>query len=692
MPLTGIIFSTISALLLLFLAGNTVLRQRSFAQWLFAAVLVLLAGVEVADRLALVQAFEGSVVKQLSFPIQAVLAPVLILFSLFYARTTSFRGIGWMWYLILAASCVLPASLFLYLPGDFYFSPDFSRERMIFLGEAGYWFSMGVMFSCVLALVNIEATLSALSSDERWRIKFEVLGLIAILAVLIFYYSQGLLYRTINARLLPVRTSVMILAAFLIGYSRFFRDSSVRVSVSPFVVYRSITLLAVGLYLVILGLIGEGMEHFEVPFHRVLVMVTFFGAGLGLLAMMLSNRLRRRMMVLISKHFLAQKRDYRQAWIEFTDQLAACRSVADLEQAIMSAYSESFGFAGTALYLVDRASGKYRLVAQTRFSKARPEFVPTSSLCAYFLDRNRVLNPRDSEHRLTPEETAFVLQSEAMFVVPMVYGNQLEGLIILGSQFAPGELIYEDYDLMKIMARQAAASLVSSRLSEELAESRELAAVARVSSFVIHDLKNLASSLSLMLENAETHMEDPEFQRDMLGTVRNSLGKMQRLIQRLRTVPDKNVLDIRKTDLDALCRETVAGLSGKRSSVALNYTGSPVTLMADGEEIRKVVLNLVLNAFDAVPERGTVNLECGRNGTGAFIRVSDNGHGMTEEFLRDHLWRPFRTTKDKGLGIGLYQCRQIVEAHGGSIGVESGYGKGSVFTVRLPVEHKADSC
>jgi hypothetical protein len=691
MPLQGIILSSFTALLLLLLAADTVRRQRNLANWAFAAVLTLIAGIELADRLSLVQALEPYPIRQLSFPLQAALAPVLVLFSLLYSRKTSLRDIKWVWYVILGMTFLLPASLFVLLPEDFYYAPDFRSERMIYLGEAGYWFSMGVMMACVLSLVNIEATLSALSSEERWRIKFEVIGLVGMLAVLVFYYSQGLLYRSINAGWLPARSAVFIIAVVCIGYSRFFRGSGTRVVVSQFIVYRSMTLLAVGLYLVILGLIGEGMEHFEVPYHRALVMIIFFAAGMFLIAMMLSNRLRRRAKVLLSKHFLALKRDYRTEWLAFTDKLAACRTTADLEQAILTAYGDAYGFAGAALYLRDRSKNTFRLKVQTRFSKGVPEFEPGPSLCSYFLTRNRVWNPGDAEYRPAPEEASFAARSSASLVIPMVYGEQLEGLILLGSQLVPGELIYEDYDLMKIMARQAAVSLVSARLSEEITESREIAAVARVSSFVIHDLKNLASSLSLMLENTEIHMDDPEFRQDMIVTIRNSLAKMQRLIQRLRTMPEKSTLNIQQVDLDGLCRETLAEVSSRKAQTTVHYTGSPVSLSADGEEIRKVVLNLLLNAFEAVPAQGRVTLECGKNGTDAFIRVSDNGHGMTEEYMRDHLWRPFRTTKDKGLGIGLYQCRQIVEAHGGAIGVESGYGRGSVFTVRLPLENRQTS-
>jgi putative PEP-CTERM system histidine kinase len=258
------------------------------------------------------------------------------------------------------------------------------------------------------------------------------------------------------------------------------------------------------------------------------------------------------------------------------------------------------------------------------------------------------------------------------------------GLIVFGEQLSRETYIYEDYDLMKTLAREASLSLANIKLSEELAETREVAAVAKISSFVIHDLKNHISSLSMMLENAEAHIDNPEFQADMLGTVKGTVEEMRKLIQKLRNLPEKQSLQTSPVDILALVKSEVEGMKRVRPQLQFCCEGDGVVARVDGEEFKKVVLNLLVNACDATDGKGMVTIQIGRNGETAHIRVIDNGCGMKREFMEAHLFKPFRTTKRKGLGIGLYQCRQIVEAHGGSIEARSSLNAGSAFTVHLP--------
>jgi len=260
----------------------------------------------------------------------------------------------------------------------------------------------------------------------------------------------------------------------------------------------------------------------------------------------------------------------------------------------------------------------------------------------------------------------------------------VEGLLVLGPQIVPENLIYEDYDLMKVLARQAAQAVTNLRLSEELLETRAMAAVARISSFVIHDLKNLTTSLSLVVDNAEEHIGNPDFQQDAIKTIKNTLAKMKALTQRLKAIPEKSQLASAIENIDQLSREIAAELTRSGLGKRITYQGAPSYARVDGEELKKVVANLVQNALEASGEQGPVKIETTSENGSACIRVSDTGCGMTEEFLKNHLFKAFRTTKDKGLGIGLYQCRQIVEAHGGRLEAQSEVGKGSVFTVVLP--------
>ncbi|MEA3333950.1 MAG: ATP-binding protein, partial [Pseudomonadota bacterium] len=202
----------------------------------------------------------------------------------------------------------------------------------------------------------------------------------------------------------------------------------------------------------------------------------------------------------------------------------------------------------------------------------------------------------------------------------------------------------------------------------------------KVSAFVIHDLKNQVSSLSLMVENAVDYIADPEFQEDMLETLTGTIDKMKNLIARLKNLREKPELNLVEVDLLEIVERVIRNLGRE---VELVKDGS-VLVRADGEELATVLLNLLLNAFDAGLDNYlvVVTVGLGEGGEPCF-KVSDQGCGMSVDFIENRLFRPFSTTKKKGLGIGLYQCKQIVEAHGGRIEVESELGVGTVFTVKM---------
>jgi putative PEP-CTERM system histidine kinase len=312
------------------------------------------------------------------------------------------------------------------------------------------------------------------------------------------------------------------------------------------------------------------------------------------------------------------------------------------------------------------------------------ELKASTELLSYFTDRNRVLNPVDGEYVPTIEESAFFEKTGTVIMVPLIDNGKVEGLVLFGRQLNREEFNYEDYDLMKTLARQSTLSILNFFLSEELAETRELTAMARISSFVMHDLKNLTATLALLLENAGEYIADPEFQNDMIDTIGNTVKKMKGLMQKLTTIPEKQKLKTELADINLLARETVGEVARAKPDVEILCQGVSVNSLVDVEEIKKVILNLVLNALDAAGRNGIVKVETGNDGEKINVTVMDNGCGMDGEFIRNHLFRPFRTTKKGGLGIGLYQCKQIIEAHGGDILVDSSLGKGSVFTVQLP--------
>ena len=680
----NIILSTIASLAFLALGVYALRKQRTTASASLSLVLLLLAGMEIIDQLALSPSFDPVVFKQISIYLESLLPGAFMLLSLTYARSIPLRALSPVWRTLVAACILFPLSVLLLPASDFYYSPDLQSERVLFLGGAGYWFYVGVMLSCIIALVNMEATFSSTAGMDRWKMKFEATGIMSILSVLIFYYSQGLLYRTINMNLVPVRSGVLVIAAFFIGYSKLLRGNGVRIVVSRHIFYRSLALLIVGSYLFILGLIGEGMRYFDISFERDLTVFLAFAGGIMLLIIFLSEKLRRRVKVYVNKHFYAHKHDYRNEWLKFTGKLASCRTLDDVREAILSAFTGTFGLRGASLYLLDKEKKGYALAANHSMPGSTNKLQISPALTSYFLERGRVFKSPDKEYTPTAEEDSFIRRTGAKLILPLIGNRKIEGLVLFGEQLVHEEFNYEDYDLMKVLARQAALSLINIRLLEELVETREMAAVARISSFVIHDLKNLSSTLSLIVDNAEEHIGDPDFQHDMIITIQKTLGKMRNLIQRLKSIPEKDALHTECKDLHILSQEIVGELIKLKPGMNIAYNGNSALSIVDEEEIKKVVVNLIQNALDAINGSGMVAVETGRNGADAYIRVSDNGCGITEDFMKRHLCKPFRTTKEKGLGIGLYQCKQIVEAHNGTIRIESAPDKGSVFTVYLP--------
>lgn len=675
--------SFIAAALLLALAAHTIYRGRTVPGFALSASVLLLALIEALDQAALNLGLYTYELKWASVLLESFLPASLLLFSVTYSRTYSARSIPLYCHILLALSLMFPAAVLFFPLGDFFYAPDLQTERMLFLGDVGYWFYMLIMLYIIVALMNLESTFSATAGADRWRMKFEVIGLAGMLAVLVFYFSQGLLYRTINMNMLPVKSGVFIIAAAAVGYSRLTRGNGVKVAVSRYVIYRSLTLLLIGAYLLILGIVGEGMKYFGASFGRNAGIFIAFASGIFLLAVLFSEQLRRKAKVSIDKHFFAQKHDYRTQWITFTERLAVCRTSAEIYDEILTTYMRSFGLRGASLYICSANRASYTLAACREMRGGPAEMRLSEGLKSYFLERGRVLDPDGGEYALAKDEADFFDHSGTRLLVPAEGNGCIEAFVAFGEQLASEVFTYEDYDLMKTLAKQAALSIINFRLSEELAETREIAAVAKISSFVIHDLKNLASSLSLLLDNAEEYIGDPEFQNDMIDATRNTLSKMKGLIQKLKMIPEKQSLNAVSSDMLILARETVSEFMRSRPGTAISCGGVHVSTMVDQEEFKKVLLNLILNAVESVGRDGAINIETRSEAGKASISVKDNGCGMTMEFMTEHLFKPFRTTKGKGLGIGLYQCKQIIEAHGGTITVASVPGQGTTFTITL---------
>jgi signal transduction histidine kinase len=208
-----------------------------------------------------------------------------------------------------------------------------------------------------------------------------------------------------------------------------------------------------------------------------------------------------------------------------------------------------------------------------------------------------------------------------------------------------------------------------------------------LSAFFVHDLKNLAAKLSLLLQNVPIHYDNPVFRQDMLRVISGSVAKMTAMCSRVSLLT--NTLDLHPilTDLNELVQHTLNDVQNL-IKVPVFHEHHPVPkLLLDPEHLQKVVINLLLNAneAEAVNDQGEIHIMTDTIDGWVVLAVRDNGCGIPKAFIELSLFHPFQTTKSQGLGIGLFHSKMIVEAHHGRIEVESQEGKGSTFKVLLPI-------
>jgi putative PEP-CTERM system histidine kinase len=311
-----------------------------------------------------------------------------------------------------------------------------------------------------------------------------------------------------------------------------------------------------------------------------------------------------------------------------------------------------------------------------------------SPLCRFLLESGWVINLE--EYRSLPRRydgldlpSWLVEVPNAWLVVPLTTGNDLIAFVVLATARTRIDVNWEVNDLLKTAARQAGAFLGQMQASEALLEVRKFDSFNRMSAFVVHDLKNIVAQLSLMIKNAERHRDNPEFQKDMLMTVEHSVERMRKLMMQLRE--GATPLDgPRGIDLADALRRIHTAKSGQGREVDLNIEEK---LVARGHEdrIERVIGHLVQNALDATEGGGRVWVRLARQGKNALVEVGDTGHGMSPEFVRERLFKPFQTTKPTGMGIGAYESFQYVHELGGKLSVDSAIDVGTQVALLLPL-------
>ncbi len=660
-------------------------RYQRFANIVFSISLLSTASVIFGDSMSIFEPEFMFEWKRVVFISEAVMAIAWLSFSISFARTDYWQAISRVSKFFISLSPLIVV-LFLVVPmKDFFYSPEFESEKILFLTNAGYIFNLVLLFYSILSIINLEATLRSSSGTNRWEIKYMILGAGGILSINIFYYSHALLYRSINMYLAPVRTGIVLISILLIGFSLLrHKAMDIEFTVSRKVFYRSLSLIIVGIYLLGLGLIGEGMRYLSPELgENIKIFLGFVGAIL-VLTFFLSEQLRRKVIVLINKHFYSQKYDYRKQWLQFTQLTSLEHSFEDLIISIAEGFKDAMGVRGVAVWLREKGDGDF--FCARALDTVMIETKPDIKLVEYLKDRKWILDIRNYNCiEIVTISKEFINKTRASLIVPLLNVDNLIGFIILEEGLAEVYYNYEDYDLLKTLARQTTVAILNARLLDELTEAKEMEAMGRLSSFIIHDLKNATSMLSLIVQNAEEHIDNPAFQRDAIKAISNTSEKIKGIIGKLKNLPTKPSLDLKYSDLGYHVKKAIHQLNLNGNGVLSFKEAAPAKTRFDAEEISKVIINLIINALDATNNQGKIEVVVGKESNMVFVKVSDNGCGMSDEFIQKRLFKPFQTTKKKGLGIGLFQCKAIVEAHAGKLKVLSQEGRGTDFFLYLPL-------
>ena len=676
-------------------------RRQTVVHWAFAAGMSAVALMETFQglRVQAVQPAEVVYWKHLSYAAAAVLPGSWLLFSLSFGRSNYQELMArWRYAIMMAFAC--PIALVLLGRQALFADLSHLETSLIWLlplGWVGYLFHLFLLLSSVVILTHLERTLRALVGSTRWQVKFMVLGLGALFAAQIYTSSQALLFSSIEVAIESINSYAIIIADCLIIISLARNHHfNVNIYLSRTILHSSITVFIVGIYLLTVGLLTKAINYFGSSFNLPLGTFFVFLALVGLTVMLLSDELRHHVKRFISQHFYRSHYDYRQAWTAFTGRTAMVVNVKELCTIVCTMLSETFGVPSVTIWLLDEETPDHVIVgSSTVFSETAPyppEVTEAGTLALGQCIREYQI-PIDFETASDPKvrelrqvHASYVHAARIRYGVSLGAGQQWLGWISLSDRHTKDTFTLEDCDLLKTMADQTAAQLLNLQLLQRLVYAKQMETFQALSAFFVHDLKNLAAKLSLMVQNLPLYYDNPEFRDDALHVIAGSVAKMNAMCGRLSLLTKELELHRTEVDLNDLVRATLADLNGSLKATLSHVPGPVPKLLIDPEQMQKVLENLLLNAHEAMGTQGEIRIATTQRDGWAVLSISDNGCGMSKTFMERSLFHPFQTTKSQGLGIGLFHSRTIVEAHHGRIEVESEEGTGSIFHVLLPVK------
>lgn len=563
----------------------------------------------------------------------------------------------------------------------------FSSTAALRLGMPNALISGGLGLS-IVGLVLLEQFCRNLVPERRWALKFLCIGLGVQLGYDLLLYSDGLLYHRLDPAFWAARGAVAALTVPLLAVTAARNPSwSGNVFISRRIVFHTATLLGTGAYLLTISAGGYYIRYMGGTWGGFWQILFSSGAAIVLLVLLTSGQMRARLKVFLNKHFHTYKYDYREEWNRLIHRLYRTSDSSSAYERVIHALAEIVDSPGGGIWAKRDSIGRYAAVAHWNMGVPAEATEPLDSPFVRFVNARRwIIDADDRKHPgLEPPEWLKAL-SNWWLVVPLIQESNLIAFVVLARSRAPRVLDWEDRDLLKAAGQQLAAYLAQHEAAQSLTQARQFQAFNQLTTFLMHDLKNLIAQQSLMVKNAAKHKQNPAFIDDMIATIEDSVRRMTQLLEQLRSGHESGpkvlvhaVQIVRKAAENCSDRLPAPRLSSPPPDDEL------LRVAVDPHAFAMVLQHVIRNAQDATPDDGEICVKIEQQNGFVLIEVADSGSGMTPEFIRERLFTPFDSTKaSRGMGIGAYQVRAFARQNGGDVEVESTPGAGTRFRIRLP--------
>jgi len=533
------------------------------------------------------------------------------------------------------------------------------------------------------ALVLVHNLYGQAAHESRWGLRLPTIALAGLWAYDLHLYTVGWLTRGPVDDLYAMRGAVLAMLVPLFALASR-RNAGWRMQLSRAATFQSLSLIAILGYLILMMTASRALEVVGGDWVRIGQVGLVFAITVAAVILLPSGRMRAWSRVIVAKHFFEHRYDYREEWLRFTRTVGGD---APLGERIIKAIAD-IAESPSGLLLVPEG-GRLSVAARWNWRDDLPQPSTDDAILISFLEKSgHVVDFTGLRGRLRTDEAqvpAALAGLDGLWAgVPLIHGDRLVGLVLLEHPLVRRPLDWEDFDLFRTVGIQAASYLAEAHTQDALADARRFDEFNRRFAFIIHDIKNLVSQLSLVVRNAERHADKPEFREDMIATLESSVKKMNDLLARLH----RGGANVESEPVRAIpLRQAVAAVAGVKNRVhPVEVEGDPaVAAVADPVRLEQALAHLVQNAIDASPSGAIVRIGCGRRGGEATIEIADRGEGMSADFIRTRLFQPFASTKETGFGVGAFEARSLIAAMGGRIEVDSREGEGSRFTVFLPL-------